>query len=142
MIICSYIILLTEPFTNFLLDYTKLEAYPGFKSWVRHCSAPSPTRARHIGDRGGAQARALSDYRAVPGLAAASEAPSPASHQSPCALTSGPRHTSRRPCVRASCSPPASGGPSTAPGPGSCAVRRPQPAGSGSHQPLLIYAPK
>ena len=51
-------------------------------------SAPSPTRARHEGDGGGAQARALSDGGAVPGSAAASVAPPPASRQSPGALAS------------------------------------------------------
>jgi len=51
-------------------------------------SAPSPTRARHEGDGGGAQARALSDGGAVPGSAAASAAPPPASRQSPGALAS------------------------------------------------------
>jgi len=51
-------------------------------------SAPSPTHARHEGDGGGAQARALSDGGAVPGSAAASAAPPPASRQSPGALAS------------------------------------------------------
>ena len=56
-------------------------------------------------------------------------------------VTSRPRlrppHTGRRPCVRTSFSPPASSGPSTAPGPCGCAARCARPAGSGSQQPLL-----
>ena len=48
-----------------------------------------------------------------------------------------PPHTGRRPCVRTSLSPPASAGPSTAPGPCGCAACRARPAGSGRQQPLL-----
>jgi hypothetical protein len=62
------------------------------------CSLPHSRSARR--PRGGAQARDISDGRAVPGLSSSSAAPPPASCQSPRALASGSPHTARRPCVR------------------------------------------
>jgi hypothetical protein len=90
----------------------------------------------------GTQARALIDGGAVPGSAASSAAPLPASRQSPRALASGPPHTGRRPCVRASRSPPASGGPSTALGPGGCAAHRAPRAAGGQREPAAAAPPR
>jgi hypothetical protein len=64
--------------------------------------------------------------------AAASVASPPASRQSPRALASGPAHAGLLPCVRASLSPPASGGSSTALG-----LR----AGTSSRCPTKAVAP-
>jgi hypothetical protein len=109
-------------------------------NWARNLHVALAQYPPLVGPNAGTRRRqrsGLSDGGAVPGSAAASAAPPPASRQSPGALASCPPHTGRRPCVRTSLSPPASAGPSTAPGPCGCAACRARPAGSGRQQPLL-----
>jgi len=101
---------------------------------IRSLLSPHSRSARRRRRRR-SQARRRAAVSGSPDPAAA-----PASGQSPRAA-SGPPHTGRRPCGRASRSPPASGGPLTAPGgerePAAAAPPRQRPPATPHRAPVL-----